>query len=722
MSPSLWTLDAVRERAAACDLASAEARLAELVPEVLDHSRRYHSADAAVIDDATYDLMVREVELLEARYPHLVRPDSPTRRVGEAPIASLRPFPHEVPMLSLGNAFDAADLHDFEARTDARTGRLAGGLRATLEAAGFDAADLLEIDYVVEPKLDGLAVELVYEHGRLVGAGSRGDGEVGEDITHNVRTIRTVPKKLHGTALPARLSVRGEVFYPLEGFAQMNALREARGEKAFENPRNGAAGTVRQLDPKLAAERPLAFIAHSFGFCEGVEMPGTHSAQLERFAAWGLPTNPLNRVVRGMSAVLEAIEHLGTLRHSLAYEIDGAVVKVNRIDLQEALGFLTRTPRWAIAYKYPAAEVTTTLVAIDHQVGRSGVVTPVARLEPVKVGGVTVVNATLHNTAFIQERDLRVGDTVVVKRAGDVIPRVDRRVDDPGHLDRPVYAFPTACPVCGTPIEPLDVNAEAEARKFVCPNTLGCTAQLRAGLRHFASRGAMDLAGLGERLIDQLVDSGLVARVSDLYHLDVAKLCTLERMGEKSATNLIEQLDASRARPLPKALVALGIRDVGESTARDLARAFGTLDALLAAPSERIAQVPGIGEWVAGHIRRTLDDPRMQAELTRLREAGVAFTAVPVTLDLDAAATPIASSDHPVRGRTFVLTGTLPTLGRTEAKALIEAAGGTVKGSVSKKTHYVVAGADAGSKLADAQALEVPVIDEASLLALLQQA
>lgn len=715
-----WSPEAVVARAAAADAALAATRIDLLVPALNRHSALYHTHDAAVIDDRTYDLMVRELELLEAAFPLAVRPDSPTRRVGGATVSELAPFRHEVPMLSLGNAFLEEDLRDFEESRHPQTGRVSGGVRAVLERAGWVWDDVTPLAYVVEPKLDGLACELVYEHGQLVGAGTRGDGEVGEDVTHNVRTVRNVPLRLTGKA-PRRISVRGELLFPLDGFLKMNAERVAAGEKPFENPRNSAAGTLRQLDPTLAAARPLMFVAHSFGFCDDDEPPATtHSAWLERFRGWGLAVNPLNRVVHGIDAVIAAIADLGVKRPTLPYEIDGAVVKVDRIDVQEALGFVTRAPRWALAYKYPPELARTTLVGIDHQVGRTGVVTPVARLAPVRVGGVTVTNATLHNDEFVRVRDLRVGDTVLVKRAGDVIPRVEDRVPDDEHEARPVSVFPTTCPECATPLVQDDVQKKDEAKKFVCPNRLSCPAQLRAGVLHFATRLAMDVEGLGEKLVDQLVDQGLVTRVSDLYRLTRETLTGLDRMGDKSADNLVAQLDRSRTRPLDKALVGLGIKDVGESTARDLARAFGTLDALLDAPADRIRKVPGLGEWTAGRIRAALDDPHLREELTRLRDAGVAFTAVPVTIDLDA--DPGASApagDHPVRGRTFVLTGTLPTMTREDAKAQLLAAGAVVKDSVSKKTDYVVAGAEAGSKLTKAQELGVAILDEAGMVALL---
>jgi DNA ligase (NAD+) len=705
---------AVHDRARSLDAAAAQARLAWLVPELNRHSALYHAHDAPEIDDRTYDLLYRELELIEGRFPHLVRPDSPTLRVGDAPISELRPFPHQVPMLSLSNAFERedtghSDLIEFDERV---RGALQRQLGRSSEAP---------VTYVVEPKLDGLAVELVYEDGLLVGAGTRGDGEVGEDITHNVRTIRAVPERLTGAAVPARISVRGEIFYPLAGFALMNERRLAQGDKPFENPRNAAAGTVRQLDPSIAAARPLTFIAHSFGYVEGAVLPSSHHEQLQQFAAWGLPINELNQVVRGAAAVIEAIAQLGAQRHTLPYEIDGAVVKVDDINEQQALGFVTRAPRWAIAFKYAAAVVTTRLAAIDYQVGRSGVVTPVARLDPVRVGGVTVTNATLHNHEFVSSRDLRVGDTVRVKRAGDVIPRVEDRVPDPEHDDRPLTVFPSSCPVCGTALQPLAIKEADAAKKIICPNSLGCEAQLRGGLRHFVSRAAMDIEGLGAKLIDQLVDRGLVKRLSDLYHLDVATLAALDRMGDKSALNVISELEASKDRPLDRALIGLGIREVGESTARDLARAFGTLDALIDAPAERVGKIHGIGEWVAQHIYAFFTDPLARAELDRLRAAGVRFTPVKVTIDLDAgpAAAPTTSADDPVTGRAFVITGTLPTMGRDEAQQKILAAGGLVKGSVSKKTDYVVAGAEAGSKLTKAQELGVRILDEAELLNLL---
>jgi DNA ligase (NAD+) len=758
-----WTREAVQARVAELDDAAALDRIRWLVDAVNHHADLYHRQGAPEIDDITYDMMYRELELLEQRLPSAIHKDSPTRRVGAPPVSELRPFPHEVPMLSLGNTFGDDEIDAFEATFNRQHGGLAGGIRYHIEAAGLRWSEVAPIAYVVEPKLDGLAVELVYVGGALVGAGTRGDGDTGEDITHNVRTIRGVPARLSGDALPTKISIRGEILYSLAGFEAMNAARVAAGERPFENPRNAAAGTVRQLDPSIAAGRPLMFIAHSFGLCEGFELPGTHAAQLEQIAAWGVPVNPLNVTVSGIDAVKDAIRRLGAQRNTLPYEIDGAVVKVDRIDLQRVLGFVTRAPRWATAYKYPAAEVHTTLDAIDFQVGRSGTVTPVARLAPVRVGGVTVTNATLHNEDFIRERDLRVGDTVVVKRAGDVIPRVEARVDDPHHAARPVTVYPSACPACGAALERLDTLAQrargaaraqpseasapgpepappgqddaaergadapatgdvapitgddaGDAKKIICPNAISCPAQLRAGLRHYASRLALDIEGLGEKLADQLVERGLVRRISDLYALRVEQLMDLERMGEKSARNLVEQIERSKDAPLNRVLVGLGIREVGESTARDLSLAFGSLDALLAASTADIAATKGIGAWVASLVRRFFDEPHTRAEVDRLRAEGVRFTPV------ERRAAPATAGDHPVRGRTFVLTGALPTLTRVEAGERILAAGGVVKDSVSKRTHYVVAGADAGSKLTKAQELGLTILDEAGLITLLE--
>jgi DNA ligase (NAD+) len=684
----------IRQRVEGLDPTTAGQRLSWLVPELNRHNRLYHEQDAAEIDDRTYDLMYRELELIEERFPDLVRGDSPTLRVGGAPVSQLAEFPHREPMLSLSNAFSDDELREFDTRLRRFLGSAAPGI----------------IRYVVEPKLDGLACELVYEDGRLSGAGTRGDGKVGEDVLHNVKTIRAIPSRLQGNPLPSWVAVRGEVFFPLEGFEAMNDRREARGDKRFENPRNAAAGTLRQLDPSVAAGRPLTFFAHSRGPVDGLDPDPTHTGELERIAHWGVPVNPLNRVVDGIEAVIEAIAELGELRNELAYEIDGAVVKVDDIELQEQLGFVTRSPRWAIAYKYPPPRVTTVLEKVTYQVGRTGAITPVANLRPVRVGGVTVSRATLHNADLVRELDLREGDTVAVERAGDVIPKVVHVVPDEGHPAREPVQFTTHCPECGT-----ELVREEDQAVTRCPNRLSCPAQLRAGVRHFASRGAMDIDGLGSKLVDQLVDRGLVTRVSDLFHLTRSQVSNLERMGGKSADNLLAALEQSKERPLGRALAALGIPEVGEATARDLAQHFGSLDALMAASEEQLVEVHGIGDKVAARVREFFSDPKHVAEIGRLREAGVRFP--------DEAAPTAAGEDDShaseIVGKTFVLTGTLPTLKRSEAKALILAAGGKVTGSVSKKTDFLVAGESAGSKLKKATELQVPVIDEQTLLSML---
>lgn len=679
----------LRERVNALTTAQAADRIGQLVPELNRHARLYHEQDAAEIDDRTYDLMYHELELLEDRFPDLVRADSPTARVGGAPVEGLAPFTHRTPMLSLSNAFGEEDLRDF----DARCRRFLGDEVPTA------------LRYVVEPKLDGLAIELVYERGILVGAGTRGDGQVGEDVLHNVRTIQSVPRRLDGPHLPQRASIRGEVYFLLEGFEAMNAAREARGEKPFENPRNAAAGTLRQLDPTVAAGRPLAFTAHSVGEVDGVDMPATHTAQLERLASWGAPINTLNRVVDDVDGVIAVIEDLRGRRDTLPYEIDGAVVKVDDLSLQRELGFVTRSPRWAVAYKYPPARVLTTLEGVGFQVGRTGAITPVAWLRPVRVGGVTVSRATLHNEDMVQQLDLRVGDRVGVERAGDVIPRVTHVELDDAHAERTPIAFPRSCPVCGTPLE-----RQEDAAVIRCPNTLTCPAQLRAALLHFASRLAMDVDGLGERLVDQLLEHRLVRRPSDLYALTPDDLAKLDRMGARSAKNLVDALERSKARPLDRVITALGIRDVGEATARDLARHFGSIDALAGASVDALRNVHGIGEKVAVRVRRFFDDPGTTVELARLRELGVVF---PETTPFH------ADGESAVQGKTFVLTGTLPTLTREDAKARILARGGKVSGSVSRKTDFLVSGGDPGSKLDKARELGIRVLDEDALLDLL---
>jgi DNA ligase (NAD+) len=681
--------------------------IGRLSAEVRRHLQLYHQAGAPEISDQDYDQLFAQLEALERRWPALRAADSPTGQVGWAPVASLQPFPHRKPMLSLANVFSEAELQDWVAKRD-EAGALRGGLLAALDRV--DPAAETTLALMVEPKLDGLAIELVYENGVLVGAGTRGDGSVGEDVTHTLRRVQSVPLRLAAGA-PAYLSVRGEVLFELAGFEAMNEARAKAGDKTFENPRNAAAGTVRQLDPSAAGERPLRFFAHSAG--EGLEAT-SQSALLEALKDLGFLVNPNNRRCLGVAAAWAAIEALGAARADLPYEIDGAVVKVDEVALQEELGFLTRSPRWAVAYKYPAARARTRLDRVDFSVGRSGVVTPVAVLAPVRVAGVTVRNATLHNEQQMRNKPeflggLRLGDLVEIYRAGDVIPRVDAVIDEPERAARPAVAFPERCPVCDTGLDREANPDEPDKITWRCPNRLGCRAQLEAALQHFAGRLAMDIEGLGEKLVKQLVDKGLVRSPSDLFALSAEALMGLDRMGEKSAQNVVAAIEASKARPLARALFGLGVPLVGEATARDLARAFSSLGALAAADEAALLAVDGVGKDVARRVLEFFADPRHQAELARLQAAGVRF---------EPEARPAAPAEGPLVGKTVVLTGTLPTLSRTAASALLEQAGAKVSGSVSKKTDLVVAGADAGSKLEKAVALKVRVIDEAELLAL----
>jgi DNA ligase (NAD+) len=676
-------------------------RINELVDALIRHNRLYHQQNEPEISDWEYDALFRELETLEAVHPEQAREDSPTKQVGSAPIAELVPFVREIPMLSLQNGYKREppeedpwiDLRDFEER-----------LRRVL---GEEAPAVFQ--YVVEPKLDGLAMELVYEDRRFVRGGTRGDGVTGEDVTHNLRTIPSIPKVLPPSA-PTRLTVRGEVLFDLPGFEKMNSAREAAGERRFENPRNSAAGTMRQLDPKSVAGRPLHFYAHSAGVLP--ERVPSHHELLNRFAAWGFTVNPINRRCTGLDEVIAAVADLERLRVDLPYEIDGAVVKVDSTAQQDALGFVTRSPRWALAFKYPPPTAQTRLESVLFSVGRTGAVTPVANLAPVRVGGVTVRNATLHNEhQMTRVLGLRVGDLVEIRRAGDVIPEVLRAVDEPGRADRPPIAYPETCPQCGAHLVREPNPDDLDKVLIRCPDKLSCSAQARGAIRHFASRLAMDIEGVGEKIVDQLVTHGLVRRPSDLYALTKDQLVNLERMGELSATNLVSAIEASKARPLDRALMALGVPMVGESTARDLARYFGSLDAIMGATVPELTGVPGVGDNVAQAVRAFFDEPGNVEEIERLRARGVQFPG----------GARVANGTAFV-GKTFVLTGTLPTLSRDAAKARIEAAGGKVTGSVSKKTDYVVVGADAGSKLEKAVELGVPTLDEGALLALLEGA
>lgn len=680
----------------------ASKRMDELVDELNRHNRLYHELNAPEISDWDYDVLFRELQSLEDAHPALVRPDSPTGRVGGRAVAELKPFTHEIPMLSLNNGLRRTepgvppfvDLLEFE--------------RRARRALGEDAPETFV--YVVEPKLDGLAMELVYEEGRLVAGGTRGDGVTGEDVLHNLRHVRNIPRQLRGSP-PSRLTIRGEVLFDLPGFERMNAERERQGERRFENPRNSAAGIMRSLETRLAAKAPLHFYAHSAGVHPSP--PPSHAALLAEFATYGIAVNPLNRVCVGLDAVIQAVSDIEAARPGLDYEIDGAVVKVNAVALQDALGFVTRSPRWALAFKYPPAQVRARLLGVFYSVGRTGAVTPVAQIDSARVGGVTVRNASLHNEhQMTRILGLREGDTVVVQRAGDVIPEVVEAVDEPGRDARPALAYPTTCPVCGTELVREPNPKSPENVLIRCPNGFGCPAQAAGALRHFGSRLCMDIEGLGEKSADQLLAAGMVKRPSDLYRLELGPLARLDRMGELSAQNLLDGIAASRARTLDRVILALGVPQVGETTARDLARHFGTLDALLEATEADLARVNGVGPVVAASVVAFFSAPRNREEIAALRAAGVQFA--PVVFAATAAANPEVS------GRVFVLTGTLPNLSRDEAKRRIEGAGGKVTGSVSKKTDYVVAGAEAGSKLDKAHAFGVPVLDEAGLLSLLE--
>ena len=735
-------LDALSARWTALPPDAALARVPVLVDALNHHNHLYHVVGAPEIDDRTYDLLYRELEVLEARFPEAVRPDSPSQRVGAQPVDGLEPFPHRVPMLSLGNAFDESEIRGFDEKRHPQTGTLRGGVRHALAESDI----LFEgvIQYVVEPKLDGLAMELVYENGVLVGAGTRGNGEVGEDVTHNVRTIRNVPLSLKGNP-PAYLSVRGEVLFTLSGFASMNQRRTHRGEKAFENPRNAAAGTLRQLDPSVAAERPLMFIAHSAGEGITVEDASTHSALLEQLARHGFQVNALNRVCAGPDAVVEAVRHIGEVRGQLDYEIDGAVIKVNDRLWQDAIGFVTRSPKWAVAYKYPPPRKKTRLLAVEFGVGRTGVITPVAKVAPCRVGGVTVTSITLHNERHacfpyeawqtrqgrtksrgIPGAPLRVGDLLEIYRAGDVIPRVGAVVDEADRGTRCVVAFPEQCPRCGAVLErePSPEWLKSQERGAAddkdphpndllrCPNRLGCPEQVEAALQHYASRAGMDIEGLGAKLVAQLVQTGLARRPSDLYAMQHAAVSGLERMADKSAQNLLDALEESRNRPLWRVLVGLGIPHIGESTAKGMAGGFASLSAVLDASVEALQAIPEVKNNLARKMHEHLHLPDIEAEVRRLEALGLGVAA-----DRDAPDdSDAADAAQPLQGKTLVVTGTLPTLSRKAAKEGIESAGGKVSGSVSKRTFALVAGEKAGSKLAKAGALGVRVVDEATLL------
>jgi DNA ligase (NAD+) len=657
-------------------------RIGELREQIEHHNYLYYVLDRPEIPDSEYDRLMRELQALEAEHPELITADSPTQRVGAAPLEAFEEALHRVPMLSLANALDEQELLDFDRRVRERLGR-----------------DEL-VRYEAEPKLDGLAISLRYEAGKLVEGATRGDGTRGEKVTENVRTIESIPLRLRGSDWPEVLEVRGEVFMSKQGFEALNERCRARGEKPFVNPRNAAAGSLRQLDSRITAERPLRFLAYGWGDITGSLPSDTQTRVLERLADWGLPISPERRVLEGLEACLAYRDALGGRRDELDYDIDGIVFKVDSLADQEVLGFVSRAPRWAIAYKFPAQEELTTVLAVEFQVGRTGAVTPVARLESVFVGGVTVSNATLHNMDEIERKDVRVGDTVFVRRAGDVIPEVVRVLPERRPLDAHKVVLPSLCPVCGSEI--VRPEGEVIAR---CSGGLFCAAQRGEAIKHFASRRAMDIDGLGEKLVDQLIERGLVHDPSDLYALDQEEIAGLERMADKSAGNLIRALEKSKSTTLERFLYAIGIREVGEATSKALAAEFGNLAAIEAADEQRLQQVSDVGPVVASHIAAFFRQAHNREVIDKLRRAGVHWTEGEPR---------VAQAALPLAGKTFVITGTL-TRPRQEIKEQLEALGAKVAGSVSKKTDYVVAGADPGSKYTKARNLGVAVLDEKAL-------
>ena len=666
--------------------------LESLQQQIRHHNYRYHVLDDPEVPDAEYDRLMRQLQAIERKYPELITEDSPTQRVGDTPISAFGTVQHQVPMLSLDNAFEPDELREFHRRvTD----------RLELE----EGADQLR--YAAEPKLDGAAVSLLYENGQLVRGATRGDGTSGEDITHNVRTIDAIPLRLIGEDFPPTLEVRGEVFMPKAGFEAYNKKAEQAGEKTFVNPRNAAAGSLRQLDPKLTAERPLDMYVYSVGRIDGGELPETHSEVIRRLQGWGLKTCPESAVVQGVEGCLAYYEALGAKRDSLPYEIDGVVYKVDNLLQQRELGFVSRAPRWAIAHKFPAQEELTTVEGVEFQVGRTGAVTPVARLKPVFVGGVTVSNATLHNIDELHRKDVRVGDTVTIRRAGDVIPEVVGIIESRRPKGTSAIQLPKQCPVCGSAV--TRESDEAVAR---CSGGLYCSAQRAEALKHFVSRKAMDVEGLGSKIIEQLVAVDRIKTPADIFQLKKDELAEMERMGEKSAENLVNSIEDSRSTTLERFLYSLGIREVGEATASALASYFGKLDVIQRATEEELVEVPDVGPIVASRIRSFFDEGHNRDVIRALRDFGVHW---------EESEPQQSPSEGGLSGKTFVLTGTLPTMTRDEAKQKIQALGGKVTGSVSKKTSYVVYGDKAGSKLAKAQDLGVETIDEAGLTVLLAQ-
>ncbi|RBQ35971.1 NAD-dependent DNA ligase LigA [Rahnella variigena] len=671
-------------------MATIEEQINHLRTQLRHHEYQYHVLDAPEVPDAEYDRLMRELRELETAHPTLITADSPTQRVGAAPLSAFEQVKHQVPMLSLDNVFDEESYLAFYKRVQDR-------LKTTEP-----------LTFCCELKLDGLAVSLLYENGELVQAATRGDGTTGENITANVRTIRAIPLRLHGDNIPARLEVRGEVFMPQPGFEAMNDEARRTGGKVFANPRNAAAGSLRQLDPRITAKRPLTFFCYGVGLLEGGELPRSHYERLQQFKAWGLPVSDRVRVCTGSDDVLAFYRQVEADRPSLGFDIDGVVVKIDSLDIQETLGFVARAPRWATAFKFPAQEQITLVKDVEFQVGRTGAITPVARLEPVLVAGVMVSNATLHNADEIERLGLRIGDTVIVRRAGDVIPQVVGVVLDERPENAREVVFPTQCPVCHSDVE--RVEGEAVAR---CTAGLICGAQRKEALKHFVSRRALDVDGMGDKIIDQLVEKEYVKTPADLFRLTAGKLTGLDRMGPKSAQNVVNALEKAKETTLARFLYALGIREVGEATAANLAAHYGSVEALRAADIESLKTVQDVGEVVAKHVVNFLSEEHNQQVIDELLspEINIHWPEVQVIVPEEI--------DSPFAGKTVVLTGSLSILSRDEAKDRLTALGAKVSGSVSKKTDLVIAGEAAGSKLAKAQELGIDVIDEAEMIRLL---
>ena len=670
----------------------ARERHARLSEEIRGHDHAYYVLAQPSISDPEYDRLYRELADLERSFPELITPESPTQRVGGQPLKEFKPVRHRVPMLSLDNTYSQEEVRQFVSRAQ----RVLPGET---------------LDWILEPKIDGVAINLLYENGRFVLGATRGDGVTGDDITANLRTIRSIPARLHGKNIPALLEARGEVFLPRAGFAKLNAERKAAGEEVFANPRNAAAGSLKQLDPRIVATRPLDIILYGVGMMGGAGLPALHAEMLEWLKTLGFRTPERTWHCRSADELIAAIRGLDSLRKSLPYETDGAVIKLNSFALRERAGFTAKAPRWAIAYKYAAEQAETLLKGITVQVGRTGALTPVAELAPVFLAGSTISRATLHNEDYIRQKDIRVGDTVTIEKAGEVIPAVVDVVLAKRTGGEVPFRFPQSCPECGSRTTRAASGQDDIGVVWRCPNP-DCPAQVRGRIEHWCSRGAMDIEGGGEVLARQLAGSGLVRDVADLYKLTAAEVAGLERMGEKSACNFIEAIDASRKREMWRVLYGLGIPHVGAGVAKALARCFPGLDDLLAAGPDRLTKCEDVGEIIASSISQWQGDSRNRDIVKRLRAAGVNFDS-----DLFSS----APADGAVAGKTFVLTGTLPNLKREEAAAKIEAAGGKVSGSVSKKTDFVVAGEEAGSKLDKARSLGIKVIDEAELMRILEQ-